>query len=303
MGKPWEDLAMRVLFTGGSGKAGKHVVPYLVAQGHKVLNFDRVPLGLPGVADLLGDICDAGQVYSAMRTHAGYDEMEDGAARLFDAVVHFAAVPRYGMVPDTETYRVNTVGTYNVLEAALKMGIRKVIIASSETTYGVCFSDGEVDPKVLPLEEDYDIDPMDSYGMSKKVNEVTARSFQRRFGADVYALRIGNVVEPHEYATLFPPLASDPGLRRRITFSYIDARDLGQIVDLCLKKDGLGFQVFNAVNDENAVPQPNSELLPRFFPNVPLSRPVGEREGLLSNRKIREVLGFVEEHPWQKYVP
>ena len=292
---------MRVLFTGGSGKAGKHVVPYLVAQGHRVLNFDRVPLGIAGVHDLLGDICDVGQVYSAMRTHAA-DEMDDGPAKLFDAVVHFAAVPRYGMVPDTETYRVNTVGTYNVIEAALKMGIRKVIVASSETTYGVCFSDGVVDPKVLPLEEDYDIDPMDSYGMSKKVNEVTARSFQRRFGADVYALRIGNVIEPHEYATVFPPLAQDPGLRRRITFSYIDARDLGQIVDLCLKKDGLGFQVFNAVNDENSVPQPNSELLARYFPNVPLSRPVGERESLLSNRKIREVLGFKEQHPWQKYV-
>ena len=76
--------------------------------------------------------------------------MEEGAAKLFDAVVHFAAVPRYGMVPDTETYRVNTVGTYNVLEAALKMGIRKVIIASSETTYGVCFSDGVVEHVVLP---------------------------------------------------------------------------------------------------------------------------------------------------------
>ncbi len=295
---------MRVLFTGGSGKAGRHVVAYLAAAGHRVLNFDRVGLGLEGVHDLIGDITDAGQVYSAMRTHAGYDEMESPAgAQLFDAVVHFAAVPRHLMMPDTETYRVNVLGTYNVLEAALKMGIRKVIIASSETTYGVCFSDGEVDPKVLPLEEDYDIDPMDSYGMSKKVNEVTARSFQRRFGADVYALRIGNVVEPHEYATLFPPLKDDPGLRRRITFSYIDARDLGQIVDLCLQKDGLGFQIFNAVNDENAVPQPNSELLPRFFPNVPLSRPVSEREGLLSNHKIREVLGFVEAHPWQKQVP
>lgn len=294
---------MRVLFTGGSGKAGKHVVPYLVAQGHRVLNFDRVPLGIEGVHDLLGDITDAGQVYSAMRTHAGYDEMDQsGGARLFDAVVHFAAVPRYGMVPDTETWRVNVDGTYNVIEAALKMGIRKVIIASSETTYGVCFSDGVVDPKVLPLEEDYDIDPMDTYGTSKKVNEVTARSLQRRFGADVYALRIGNVIEPHEYSTVFPPLKEDPGLRRRITFSYIDARDLGQIVDLCLKKDGLGFQVFNAANDENSVPQPNSELLKRFFPNVPLSRPVGEREGLLSNRKIREVLGFKEQHPWQKYV-
>ena len=294
---------MRVLFTGGSGKAGRHVVAYLVAQGHRVLNFDRVALGMAGVHDLIGDITDAGQVYSAMRTHAGYDEMDSPAgAQLFDAVVHFAAVPRHLMMPDTETYRVNVMGTYNVLEAALKMGIRKVIIASSETTYGVCFSDGVVDPKVLPLDEDYDIDPMDSYGMSKKVNEVTARSFQRRFGADVYALRIGNVIEPHEYATLFPPLASDPGLRRRITFSYIDARDLGQIVDLCLQKDGLGFQVFNAANDSNAVPQPNAELLAQFFPKVPLTRPVGAHEGLLSNRKIREVLGFKEEHDWRKYV-
>ena len=294
---------MRVLFTGGSGKAGRHVVGYLADQGHRVMNLDRVPLGHPGVHDLIGDITDAGQMYSAMRTHAGYDEMEEGAAKLFDAVVHFAAVPRYGMVPDTETYRVNVVGTYNVLEAALKMGIRKVIIASSETTYGVCFSDGVVDPTVLPLEEDYDIDPMDSYGMSKKVNEVTARSFQRRFGADVYALRIGNVIEPHEYATIFPAAAADPGLRRRITFSYIDARDLGQIVDLCLKTDGLGFQVFNAANDENSVPQANADLLARYFPDVPVSRPLGPHEGLLSNRKIREVLGFREAHDWRKYVP
>ena len=295
---------MRVLFTGGSGKAGRHVVAYLADKGHRVLNFDRVPLGLAGVHDLLGDITDAGQVYSAMRSHAGYDEMESGAgALLFDAVVHFAAVPRHLMMPDTETYRVNVMGTYNVIEAALKMGVRKVVIASSETTYGVCFSDGEVDPKVLPLEEDYDIDLMDSYGMSKKVNEVTARSFQRRSGADIYALRIGNVIEPHEYATIFPPLANDPGLRRRIAFSYIDARDLGQIVDLCLKTDGLGWQVFNAANDSNAVPQPNAELLARFFPNVPVSRPLEPHEGLLSNARIREVLGFREEHDWRRYLP
>ena len=295
---------MRVLFTGGSGKAGRHVVAYLVAQGHRVLNFDRVPLGLTGVHDLIGDITDAGQVYSAMRSHAGYDEMEAGSgAQLFDAVVHFAAVPRHLMMPDTETYRVNVMGTYNVLEAAVKMGIGKIIIASSETTYGLCFSDGVVDPKVLPLEEDYDIDPMDSYGMSKKVNEVTARSFQRRSGADIYALRIGNVIEPHEYASVFPAAAADPGLRRRITFSYIDARDLGQIVDLCLQKDGLGFQVFNAVNDTNSVPQPNAELLAQYFPKVALSRPVADHEGLLSNRKIREVLDFKEAHDWRQYLP
>ena len=294
---------MRVLFTGGSGKAGKHAVAYLAAAGHRVLNIDRVRLNHPGVMDLVADITDAGQIYSVMRGYAGFDEMESGAGQqVFDAVVHFAAIPSLHLAADNETFRVNVMGTYNVIEAAAKMGIRKIIIASSETTYGVCFSDGQTDPAYLPLDEDYPVNPMDSYGMSKRVNEVTAEAFQRRFGIDIYALRIGNVMEPHEYAERFAGFAADPGQRRRIAFSYIDARDLGQIVDLCLKKDGLGWQVFNAGNDSNSVPQPNSELLARFFPNVPLKRPVGENEALLSNEKIRKVLGFREEHNWRKYV-
>lgn len=293
---------MRILFTGGSGKAGRHVVAYLAAKGHRVLNVDQVPLRHPGVGDLIADITDSGQMFNAMTTHVDMAEMEAGAAPKFDAVVHFAAVPSLFMKAENETYRVNVMGTYNVIEAAAKLGIKKVIIASSETTYGVCFSNGVVDPKVLPLEEDYDIDPMDSYGMSKKVNEDTARSFQRRFGIDIYALRIGNVIEPHEYRQNFPGHFAEPSQRRRNVFCYIDARDLGQIVDLALKKDGLGFQVFNATNDTNSVPFTNQELLARFFPKVPLSRPVKPYESLLSNRKIREVLGFKEEHNWRQYV-
>ena len=228
---------MRVLFTGGSGKAGKHAVAYLAAAGHRVLNLDRVRLNHPGVMDLVVDITDAGQVYSAMRGYANPDEMDNGGgAQVFDAVVHFAAIPSLHLAADNETYRVNVMGTYNVIEAAAKMGVKKIIIASSETTYGLCFSDGQTDPAYLPLDEEYPINPMDSYGMSKRVNEVTAEAFQRRFGIDIYALRIGNVMEPHEYAERFGGFAKDPGQRRRIAFSYIDARDLGQIVDLCLRR-------------------------------------------------------------------
>ncbi|MBB6326269.1 nucleoside-diphosphate-sugar epimerase [Algoriphagus iocasae] len=293
----------RILFTGGSGKAGKHVVPYLLDQGYRVLNLDLKPLDHPGVDNLIADITDSGQMFNAMRTYAGLDELEYGnGVPKFDAVVHFAAVPRILINPDNETFRVNTVGTYNVIEAAVKMGIKKIIIASSETTYGVCFSDGKTDPKVLPLEEDYDVDPMDSYGLSKVVNEKTARTFQRRSGYDIYALRIGNVIEPHEYEELFPHYFKHPEVRRRNAFCYIDARDLGQIVDLCIQKDGLGFQVFNAGNDHNGAIIPSKELAKRFFPGVPISRELGQHEALFSNRKIKEVLGFKEQHYWRKYV-
>ena len=146
------------------------------------------------------------------------------------------------------------------------------------------------------------MDTMDSYGLSKVVNEKTARSFQRRSGFDIYALRIGNVIEPHEYAELFPHYFKHPEVRRRNAFCYIDARDLGQIVDLCLQKDGLGYQVFNAGNDHNGAIIPSKQLAEQFFPGVPITRELEEHEALFSNRKIREVLGFKEQHNWQKYV-
>lgn len=293
----------RILFTGGSGKAGKHVIPYLLDNGHRVMNVDLVPLDHPGVDNLSADITDSGQMFNAMSSYAGLDELESGAGiPKFDAVVHFAAVPRILLKPDNETFRVNTIGTYNVIEAAVKLGIKKIIIASSETTYGICFSDGQTDPKSLPLEEDYDVDPMDSYGLSKVINENTARSFQRRTGVDIYALRIGNVIEPHEYAELFPHYFQHPEVRRRNAFCYIDARDLGQIVDLCLEKDGLGYQVFNAGNDHNGAIIPSKELAEQFFPGVQITRKLAEHEALFSNRKIREVLGFKEQHNWRKYV-
>lgn len=292
----------RILFTGGSGKAGRHVVPYLQAKGCRVVNVDLVPLYHPGVSNLTADITDSGQMFNVLTSYADFDELEPGTGvPRFDAVVHFAAIPRILIHPDNETFRVNTLGTYNVLEAATKLGISKIVIASSETTYGICFADGRVDPKSLPLEEDYDVDPMDSYGLSKVLNEVTARAFQRRSGFDIYALRIGNVIEPHEYE-LFPDFFANPAQRRRNIFNYIDARDLGQIVHLCLEKDELGFQVFNAGNDTNSANIPTKELLKRFFPGVPVTRELGEYEALFSNRKVREVLGFREEHNWRKYV-
>jgi nucleoside-diphosphate-sugar epimerase len=293
----------RVIFTGGSGKAGRHVVQHLVEHGYQVLNLDQKPLDNPKVRTLLTDITDSGQVFDALSSYMGLHEFDPSLKPLpVDAVVHFAAIPRIMIVPDNELFRINVMGTYNVIEAAIKLGIKKIVIASSETTYGVIFAEEPRDPAYFPLDEEYDVDPMDSYALSKVLNEKTARAFALRSGADIYALRIGNVIEPHEYKDFLPKWKAAPAFRKKIAWSYIDARDLGEITRLAIEKDGLGYQVFNAANDDTSADLPTRELLRRFYPNVPVKRELGEFETLLSNRKIREVLGFRQAHSWRQQV-
>src|SRR5277367_1845666 len=293
--------AKSIVFTGGTGKAGRHAVPHLLAKGYKILNVDLKPLDLPGVNTLIADLTDSGQAFNALTTHFGFDGYNGGKPPSApDAVVHFAAIPRVMIEPDNVTFASNVITTYNVVEAAMKLGVRKVVVASSETTCGVCFAEGDKDFHSFPLEEDYDVDPMDSYGLSKVCNEKTSRAFAMRYRADIYALRIGNVIEPHEYDR-FSAFIANPMSRKRNAWSYIDARDLGEIVHLCLQKDGLGYQVFNATNDTATLNEPTTAFLKRSFPDAPITRPLGEREAPLSNRKIRDVLGFKEAHDWRNY--
>lgn len=291
---------MRVFFTGGSGKAGRYAIAHLVDQGHRVVNADLVPLGHPGVSDLHVDLTDAGQVFNALSAYADFDELEPGSGvPAYDAVVHFAAIPRILLRPDNETFRINVLSTYNVIDAATKLGIGKVIFASSETAYGICFADGEVKPEYVPIDEDHPTVPHDSYGMSKVVNEVTARSFQARTGIDIYGLRINNVIEPHEYSEKFPAFVDEPGLRRRNIFAYIDARDLGHMVDRCLRTDGLGYEVFNVANDDSSVAITSDEVCARFYAGVARRRDMGPHETFYANDKAKRLVGFAPRHSWR----
>ena len=92
-----------------------------------------------------------------------------------------------------------------------------------------------------------------------------------------------------------------PATRRGNAWSYVDARDLGRICDRCIKTDGLGFQVFNATNDTITTAVPTAEFLRAAAPEAEITREMGEWEAPLSNLKIRQVLGFKEEHNWRKY--
>jgi nucleoside-diphosphate-sugar epimerase len=137
--------------------------------------------------------------------------------------------------------------------------------------------------------------------MSKVVNEATAQSFQRRAGIDIYGLRINNVIEPQEYVEIFPAFMKDPNLRRRNIFSYIDARDLGQMVQKCLQTDGLGYQVFNVSNDDHSVGLTSEELIKTYYQRVPL-KTNDIPKSFYSNEKAKRLLGFKPEHSWRDYI-
>lgn len=295
---------MRIFFTGGSGKAGHHVAPYLASQGHQVTNTDLTPLGHPDVTDLRVDLTDAGETYSAMAgvpTMADFDDpdldLTHGSA--YDAVVHFAAIPATLIASDSTTYATNVLAHYNVLEAATRLGIRKIVFASSETTYGICFGQGERKPLYVPVDEEHPVVPEDAYAMSKVAGEVTSRSFQARAGADIYGLRINNVIEPDEYAEMFPPFLEDPSLRRRNLFAYIDTRDLGQLTLRCLETDGLGFEIFNVANADMSVAATTQEIIDEFYPDVEVRKEMGRDETFYSIDKARNLLGYSPQHSWR----
>lgn len=293
-------MTKRVIVTGGSGLAGKWVVENLVQHGYDVMNLDRVPMPKRTVRTLIADITDAGQVFNALASSTAPVEFADDLEpKPIDAIVHFAAIPRIMITTDNEVYRINVMGTYNILDAASKLGIRKVIVASSETTYGVVFAHRHRDPAYFPLDETYPVDPMDSYATSKVVNEVTAKAFHARTGSDIYCFRIGNVLDPEDYAK-FSTWNQDPALRKRIAWSYIDGRDLAEASRLAIEIDGLGFEVMNVAADDVSSDLPTRTLLDRYYPGVPVKKQLGEFETLLSNEKLKRLLGWKQQHYWRE---
>src|ERR1700675_1065931 len=154
---------MRIVVTGGSGKGGKWVVHELREHGHDVLNVDVRHDGSAFGLCMVADLTDLGQTQDAL----------SGA----DAVVHFAAIPAPGLRPDGETFRINTMSTYNVFAAAVAHGVKRVVWASSETVLGLPF---DIPPAFAPIDETIESRPESSYALSKLVGETMAAQFARR---------------------------------------------------------------------------------------------------------------------------
>ncbi|EMD91145.1 hypothetical protein COCC4DRAFT_71474 [Bipolaris maydis ATCC 48331] len=294
----------RIVFTGGSGVAGRHVISGLLSHGHEILNVDVTPLNNPDVYTLKADLTDGAQAFNSLSCHFRVSEPFMEPVKTPDAVVHFAGIPQPMRIPDNETFRINTMGSYNVIEAACKLGIKKIILASSITAYGVTYAEGNVDYAHFPITEDTPTQPMDVYATSKLCMEQTAASFARRFpSVDIYCLRISAVIEPENHAKKFEAYLTRPQDFKVHAWSYTDARDLAGIVHACLQTNGLGFQVFNAVNDETTIPESEGsieEWLRKTCPGVQMIRKMGDRDSPICNKKMKDMLGWKEEFGWRK---
>lgn len=279
----------RIAVTGGRGKLGRAVVADLVEHGHDVVVLDSsVPPGWnAGITRV--DVADYGQVVGVL---TGVDDRYDRV----DAVVHLAAIPAPGIAPNATTFATNVLSTYNVLEASRVAGIRRVVLASSETVLGLPF---ETPPPYLPIDEDYRVRPETSYSLGKAVDEEIARHFCRWDPElTIVALRFSNVMEPQDYAD-FPSFQDDPRLRSWNAWGYIDARDGAQAVRLALEADITGYDVFVIANADTCMTRPSAELAAEVFPDVPWKRAVSGTETLLSIDKARRVLGYEPQHSWR----
>ncbi len=281
---------MLIAVTGGSGKLGRAVVADLLAHDEELLVLDLQAPRDRGVAFTRVDFTDFGQTLEALTR---IDDRHDG----LDAVVHLAAIPGPGMVPDAAIFANNLMGTYNVFSAARHAGIRNVVWASSETVLGLPF---DTPPPYLPVDEEVPVRPATSYSLGKDLEEEMARQFCRWDPRlKMIGLRFSNVMEPDDYAA-FPGYDADPELRRWNLWSYIDARDGAQAVRLALRHETTGMDVFVIANADTVMTRPTAELIAARFPGVPVRKELKGNETLLSIDKARRVLGYEPVHSWRE---
>jgi nucleoside-diphosphate-sugar epimerase len=271
---------VRIVVTGGSGKAGRWVVRDLRAAGHDVLNVDVAHDGAVHGQTVLADLTDLGECH----------EVVAGA----DAVVHLAAIPAPEIKPAGETFRNNALSTYNVFAAAADRGVGRVIWASSETVLGLPFDDP---PAYAPIDERHPPRPETSYALSKLVGETMAEQFARRTGIPFVGFRISNIMEPPDYAR-FETWQDDARVRKWNLWGYVDARDVAQAVARALEADVRGAEVAIVAAADTCMRRPSADLMAEVYPGVELHRPVVGRETLLAIDYARELLGYAPEFSW-----
>ena len=283
---------MKVVVTGGSGKVGRAVVRDLLEHGHDVLNVDRTapdPARSPAGAPFLpADLTDFGQTLEALSG----GELMPGV----EAVVHLAAIPSPVHATPDVVFSTNIRSTHTVFAAAARLGLARVVWASSETTLGTPF---RTPPQYTPVDERHPLRPESSYALSKVLGEEMARQFARWSEIPFVGLRFSNVMERADYEQ-FPSYWDDPHIRNWNLWSYVDESHAAQAVRLALGADVRGAQAFIIAAADTVMRRPSRELMAEVFPGVALADQLAEHGTLLGIDEARRVLGYDPVFSWRE---
>lgn len=280
---------MRVVVTGGSGKAGQWVVRAAAEAGHEVTNLDllqRRELELPGAFCRI-DLTDAGEVYDAMFQFRP------------EAVCHLAANPSPGGQARVDVFAVNTITAYNVMQAAGDAGAHRLVYASSEMATGL-LTDGHL-PSTIPFDESERYPSSNAYALSKYLSEVIADSLAVRYPETSFVgLRINNVIDPETGYERFPAEWEDPRLSMGNYWNYIDARDVGGAFLAAAEGESSGHEVCLIAARDTRAKRGLRELMAEHYDGYDRIAPDhDDHAAAFSSEKIRQLFGWEARHSWR----
>ncbi len=282
---------MRIVVTGGSGYVGRTTVDRLSRQ-HDVLVYD---LTRPeaNVAFTQADILDLAALE---------DALEDA-----EAVVHLAAIPAPGRDPDDRIMEINVMGTERVAAAAARCGVRRLVMASSDSTLGFVFGEGKIVPEYVPCDESHPLRPADSYGLSKLIGEEICRRYTRAQGLETVCLRYCWVWNDDHYANI-AELQAHPERFVGQLWAYVDVRDVAQAVERALLAPGIRHETLFISARRTFIPRPSLDLVREYLPpTVEVRRP--EYFDAEPNRCFHDysraamLIGFEPEYDWEECSP
>jgi len=275
----------KVAVTGGSGRLGSFVVSELMA--HCAVTVIDLKPPLADTPYIEADVCDLDALRKAFKGH--------------DAVVHLGALDLAIPAKPEEFMRVNTMGTWNALQAAHECGITRFVQCSSVAATG-CGDANSQRPNYLPLDEAHPVEPIHPYGVSKRVGEIMARSFSRDHRLEVVVFRPVLVLFPDAVAKVAEDIRTS--VDRRL-FCYVTAEDAARGFRLALELEQVAYEVFFlSASDSNAPGDTLDVLTERFGATPHLRKPhlyeENPRASAIDNERARRVLGWEPTSNWQE---
>lgn len=279
---------MRVVVTGGSGRAGQWVVRSLAGAGHEVINVDtvnRTDLDLPGQFCRI-DLTDAGKVYDAIFAFRP------------DAVCHLAANPSPSGQAQIDVFDNNVLSAHNLMQAAGDCGVERFVYASSEMATGL-LTDGVV-PTSIPFDETERRASPNAYALSKYLSEVIADTMAARYPRTAWVgLRINNVIPPDDYEK-FRTEWDDPARSRGNFWSYIDARDVGTAYLAALEGESSGNEVFLIAAADTRAKRGLRDLMAEFYDGYDeFADHYTDPRSAFDCAKMADRFGWKPSHSWR----